>query len=95
MGLASRERTKTYFEWAAIRQSYASKEDTLKNGAFVESCCRKLSDGTIQLFVGVYSAEGKPILEDYTEDVQDMTVEQALNWGLDRGRSVGNGQKSE
>jgi hypothetical protein len=47
------------------------------------------------LFVGVYSAEGKPIVEDYTGDVQNMTFEQALDWGLDRGRSVGNGQKSE
>ncbi len=93
MGLASRQRTGAYFKWAAIRQSYASKEDTLTNGAFVESCCRKLSDGTIQLFLGVYSADGKPIVEDYTEDVQGMTVEQALDWGLDRGRSVGNGQK--
>lgn len=95
MGLASRQRTKTYFEWAAVRQSYVSKEDTLTNGAFVESCCRQLSDGTIQLFVGVYSAEGKPIVEDYTDDVKDMTVGQAIDWGLDRGRSVGNGQKSE
>ena len=95
MGLASRQRTKTYLEWAAVRMPYASKEDTLKNGVFVKSCCRTLSDGTIQLFVGVYSAEGKPIVEDYTDDVQNMTFEQALDWGLDRGRSVGNGQKSE
>ena len=95
MGLYSRQRTKTYFEWAAPRLSYQSKEITLPNRVFVESCSRQLDSGTIQLFVGVYTPDGKPVLEDYTDDVQGMTVAQAIDWGLDRGSSVGNGQKSE
>ncbi len=94
MAPTSRQRTKAYFEWAAIREPYRSKELTLESGVFVESCGRQLSDGTVQLFVGIYTAEGKPITEDYTADVQDMTVEQAIDWGFDRGLSVGNGQKS-
>jgi hypothetical protein len=57
--------------------------------------CRTLGNGTIQLFVDIYTAVGKPILEDYTDDVHNMTVEQALEWALDCGVSVGNGQKSE
>lgn len=94
MAPPSRQRTKAYFEWAAIRDNYRSKELTLENGVFVESCGRQLDDGTVQLFVGVYTAEGKPITEDYTANVQDMTVEQAIDWGVDRGLSVGNGQKT-
>lgn len=93
MALESRQRTKTYFEWAAIRVSYKSKSRDLPNGGFVESCGRQLDNGLIQLFVGVYSADGKPITEDYTDNVQGMTVDQAIDWGFDRGLSVGNGQK--
>lgn len=94
MAPTSRQRTKTYFEWAAIREPYRSKELTLENGVFVESCGRQLSGGAVQLFVGIYTAEGIPITEDYTPDVQGMTVEEAIDWGFDRGKSVGNGQKS-
>ena len=93
MGSMDRERTKTYFEWAAIREPYKSRDETLPNGVFVESCGRQLASGVIQLFVGVYRADGKPVLEDYTDDVQGMTVDEAIAWGFDRGRSVGNGQK--
>ncbi|MDY7553874.1 MULTISPECIES: hypothetical protein [Pseudomonas] len=94
MGLISRERTKAYFDWAAVREPYKSKELTLSNGVFVESCGRHRGDGQIQLFVGVYTAEGKPVLEDYTSDVQGMTVDEAIDWGMDRAKSIGNGQKS-
>ena len=89
------ERTKTYFDWSAVRTNFYSKELKLPNGTQVDVRARTLDDGTTQLFVGVYTVKGEPIVEDYTDDVQNMTVEQALNWGLDRGRSVGNGQKSE
>ena len=51
MGLISRERTKAYFDWAAVREPYKSKELTLSNGVFVESCGRHRGDGQIQLFV--------------------------------------------
>ena len=95
MGLTTRQRTKTYFEWAAIRMPYKSKERTLPNGVFVESCGRQLDGGLIQLFVGIYTADGKPVLEDYTDDVQGMTVDEAIEWGIDRAISVGNGQKTE
>ena len=89
------ERTKTYFDWSAVRSNFYSKELELPNGTQVDVRARTLDDGATQLFVGVYTVKGEPIVEDYTDDVQNMTVEQALNWGLDRGRSVGNGQKSE
>lgn len=94
MAPTSRQRTKEYFEWAATQVNYRSKDRTLENGIYVESCGRQLSDGRVQLFVGVYTAEGKPITEDFTADAQDMTVEQAIDWGFDRGVSVGNGQKN-
>ena len=89
------QRTKIYFDWAAVRTNFYSKELKLQNGTQVDVRARTLEDGTTQLFVGVYTGEGEPIVENYTDDVLNMTVEQALNWGLDRGRSVGNGQKSE
>jgi len=89
------QRTKAYFDWAAVRTNFQSKELTLLNGTYVDVRARTLDDGTIQLFVGVYTGKGEPIVEDYTDKVHDMTIEQAFDWGLDRGRSVGNGQKSE
>lgn len=91
----SRQRKKAHFEWEAIREPYKSKELTLPNGVFVESCGRQLSSGRIQLFVGVYTAQGVPVLEDFTYDVKGMSVEEAIEWGYDRGLSIGNGQKSE
>lgn len=87
------QRTKTYFEWAAVTVNFYSKDLTLQNGTRVDVRARTLDNGTIQLFVGVYTSKGQPIVEDYTDNVQGMTVEQALDWGLDRGSSVGNGQK--
>ncbi|MCI4607266.1 hypothetical protein [Pseudomonas fluorescens] len=93
MAPITRQRTKAYFDWAAARVPYSSKEETLPNGVFIEACGRQLSSGQIQLFVGVHTAEGKPVLEDYTDNAQGMTVQEAIDWGFDRGRSVANGQK--
>lgn len=95
MAPMTRQRTKAYFEWVTAPVPHSSKEETLPNGVFVEACGRQLSGGQVQLFVGIHTADGKPILEDYTDDVQGMTVNEAIEWGFDRGRSVGNGQKSE
>lgn len=93
MAPMTRQRTKAYFDWAAARVPHSSKEETLPNGVFIEACGRQLSSGQIQLFVGVHTAEGKPVLEDYTDNVQGMTVQETIDWGFDRGRSVANGQK--
>lgn len=93
MQIRTLERTQVYFDWAAIRDSHYSREEVLVNGALVQILTRLVGDGVIQLFVGVYTSEGKPIFEDFTSDVQNMTMDQAIAWGLDRGRSVGNGQR--
>lgn len=89
------QRTKTYFDWAAVKANIKSNELKLENGTQVDVRARTLDDGTNQLFVGVYTGKGEPIVEDYTDNVVGMTIDQALDWGLDRGRSIGNGQKSE
>ncbi|ANF87120.1 hypothetical protein A7J50_3747 [Pseudomonas antarctica] len=93
MAPVTRRRTKAYFEWAAAHLPYSSKEETLPNGVFVEACGRQLTGGQVQLFIGIYTADGELVLEDYTENVQEMTVAEAIDWGFDRGRSVGNSQK--
>ena len=89
------QRTQTYLDWAAVHANFNSKELKLPNGTQVDVRARTLDDGTKQLFVGVYTGAGKPIVEDYTDNVLGMTIDQALDWGIDRGLSVGNGQKPE
>lgn len=85
----SLQRTKTYFDWAAIRERHQSREESLGDGKYVESLGRLTGNGAVQLFVGVYTSEGKPIHEEYQENIPGVTAEEAIALGLKRGREIG------
>lgn len=82
-------RTKTYFDWAATRGNYQSRDEVLSSGKYVESLGRLAGSGTVQLFVGVYTSDGISIHEEYQENAPGATVEEAIVLGLKLGREIG------
>ncbi|UMY63900.1 hypothetical protein [Pseudomonas sp. LS.1a] len=69
-------------------------EAALPGGGYVDVRGRRIDSGEVQLFIGVYTAEGKPVHEEYQEDVKGLTIEQAINDGIKRGQEIAAGATS-
>ncbi|CRM70361.1 hypothetical protein [Pseudomonas sp. 37 R 15] len=83
------QRTKTYFDWALTQENHQSRDEVLISGKYVESLGRLAVNGSVQLFVGVYTSAGIPIHEEYRDSVPGVTVVEAIASGLKRGREIG------
>lgn len=93
MNSRTTRRTKTYFEWGAIRQNHWSKEVATPDGGYIEVLGRELPSGVVQVFVGVYTEAGEPIREDYQQEVK-APVEKAMIDGIKRGQEYASAGKA-
>ncbi|MGF6108957.1 hypothetical protein HKK52_07680 [Pseudomonas sp. ADAK2] len=68
--------------------------ETLSNGCKIEVKAKILRDGSLEMFIGVYGPDGKVIDEDHDPKPHLLDMEDALEWAIEKARTIGNSQKT-
>ena len=86
-----RVREETYWQWADAQLHSRSHDEALSDGTTLDVQVRLSRLGATQLFLGLYSQEGKALVEEYYPARPGETMTRALVWGVDRARALATG----
>ncbi|WP_434598307.1 hypothetical protein J3Q09_07485 [Pseudomonas sp. R4-83] len=83
-----RRRGANYWLWINSRLSMYGHDETLSDGLQIEVQARVGLSGDTQVFIGVYTKEGRAISEEFHDRGRDVPCEVALKWGSERAREI-------
>lgn len=86
-------RSNVYFEWAKSNGGHFGHDEKLENGTQIDIRARVSPHGDTQLFVGAYGIEGRMLMEEHHPIMDGMDVQQAIDWGTARAKSLASGSK--
>ncbi|WP_336356299.1 hypothetical protein [Pseudomonas granadensis] len=88
-----RRRGANYWLWINSRLPMYGHDETLSDGLQIEVQARIGLSGDTQVFIGVYTKEGRAISEEFHDRGTDISCEVALKWGSERAREIVIGQQ--
>jgi hypothetical protein len=68
--------------------------ETLSNGCGIEVKSKILRDGSLEMFIGVYRPDGSVIVEDNHPSPHLLDMEDALDWAIEKAKTIGNSQRT-
>ncbi|WP_454863605.1 hypothetical protein [Pseudomonas hormoni] len=68
--------------------------ETLSNGCNIEVKAEILRDGSLGMFIGVYRPDGSAIEENDHPALHFLDMEAAMEWGIEKAKDIGNGQRT-
>ncbi|SDS52084.1 hypothetical protein SAMN05216496_1779 [Pseudomonas sp. Z003-0.4C(8344-21)] len=83
-----RRRGASYWLWINSRLPMYGHDETLSDGLQIEVQARIGLSGDTQVFIGVYTKEGRAISEEFHDRGTDISCEVALKWGSERAREI-------
>lgn len=83
-----RRRGANYWLWINSRLPMHSHDETLSNGLQIEVQARISQSGERQVFIGVYTQEGRAIREEFHDRGTEAPCEVVLMWGSQRAREI-------
>lgn len=83
-----RRRGASYWLWINSRLPMHSHDEALSDGLQIEVQARIGLSGDTQVFIGVYTKEGRAISEEFHDRGTDISCEVALKWGSERAREI-------
>ncbi|MFK8332360.1 hypothetical protein M2D63_020360 [Pseudomonas sp. BJa5] len=83
-----RIREETYWKWADPQLHSRSHDEALSDGTSIDVQVRLSRTGATQLFLGIYTAHGKAMIEEYYHSRPGETMSRAMVWGVDRARAL-------
>ncbi|MFB4392168.1 MULTISPECIES: hypothetical protein [unclassified Pseudomonas] len=86
-----RIREETYWQWADAYLHSRCHDEELSDGTTLDVQVRLSCLGATQLFVGLYTRDGKALLEEFYPARPGETMTRALAWGVDRARALATG----
>ncbi|KAA5840414.1 hypothetical protein C1Y31_08255 [Pseudomonas sp. FW305-25] len=78
---------------AAMTERHLNYSETLSNGCQIKVRSEILRDGSLKMFIGIYKPDGSVIVEDNDLAPDGLDMEDAFEWGIDRAKKIGSGQK--
>jgi len=91
--MTMRRRGANYWLWINSRLPMYGHDETLSDGLQIEVQARVGLSGDTQVFIGVYTKEGRAISEEFHDRGTDVPCEIALKWGSERAREIVIGQQ--
>lgn len=86
-----RIREDAYWRWADADLHSRCHDEALSDGTQLDVQVRLSRQGATQLFMGLYSREGKAIHEEFHEQRPGETMTRAMVWGVNRARALATG----
>ena len=86
--MTMRRRGASYWLWINSRLPMYGHDETLTDGLQIEVQARVGLSGDAQVFIGVYTKEGRAISEEFHDRGRDVPCEVALKWGSERAREI-------
>lgn len=83
-----RRRGAQYWLWTNSRLALHSHEEVLNNGWQIEVQVRVSPAGVTQVFVGVYTQEGRALAEEFHDRGDEVCCALSLRWGAQRAREI-------
>jgi hypothetical protein len=83
-----RRRSAQYWLWTNSRLPMHLHEEVLDNGLQVEVQARVGHNGVTQVFVGIYSQEGRGISEEFHDRGKGVCCNVSLKWGTLRAHEI-------
>ncbi|MCR8935307.1 MULTISPECIES: hypothetical protein [unclassified Pseudomonas] len=83
-----RRRGANYWLWVNSRLPMHSHDETLSDGLQIEVQARVGLSGDTQVFIGVYTKEGREVSEEFHDRGKDIPCEVALKWASERAREI-------
>ncbi|MDR8363239.1 MULTISPECIES: hypothetical protein [Pseudomonas] len=68
--------------------------ETLSNGCTIKVKAEILRDGSLGMFIGVYRPDGSVIVEDNHPSPHLLDMEAALDWAIEKAKTIGNSQRT-
>ncbi|AVF57688.1 hypothetical protein AL527_02720 [Pseudomonas fulva] len=92
--MTSLQRGSKYWDWADHLLPDTKHEESLSDGTMISVMARLSRCRATQVFVGVYSGRGKPLLEEFYDSTPHANPGEGLSWGLNRARTLSSGDHS-
>lgn len=86
-----RHRGGEYWAWADWRLQSRAHDEVLSDGTQIDVQVRLSRKAKTQLFIGVYTKEGRLQFEEFYPALGSMTMAHALVLGVDRERALATG----
>lgn len=83
-----RVREDVYWQWADANLHSRCHDEALSDGISFEVQVRLSRLGATQLFLGLYSSEGRAIHEEYHRQRPGESMTRAMVWGVNRARAL-------
>ncbi|UVM58109.1 hypothetical protein LOY37_11205 [Pseudomonas sp. B21-012] len=77
-----------YWAWADCQLHSQEHEESLESGITLDVKARLSRSGCTQLFLGVYTSAGLPVVEEYHDRLDEVTLTRAMVWGVKRCRAI-------
>ena len=68
--------------------------ETLSNDCSIKVKAEILRDGSLGMFIGVYRPDGSVIEENDHPALHFLDMEAAMEWGIEKAKDIGNGQRT-
>jgi hypothetical protein len=79
---------------AAMTERHMIHSETLSNGCSIEVKAEILRDGSLGMFIGVYWPDGSAIVEDNHPSPHLLDMEAAMDWAIEKAKTIGNSQRT-
>ena len=77
-----------------MTERHMTHSETLSNGCSIEVKAEILRDGSLKMFIGVYRPDGSVIVEDNHPSPHLLDMEAALDWAIEKAKTIGNSQRT-
>ncbi|MGE8185827.1 hypothetical protein [Pseudomonas sp. NPDC086278] len=77
-----------------MTERHIEHKETLSNGCTIEVKAEILRDGSLKMFIGVYKPDGSVIEEDHNPSPHLLDMEDAMQWAIEKGKTIGNTQQT-
>ncbi|MGF6593740.1 hypothetical protein [Pseudomonas sp. 2835] len=77
-----------YWAWADCQLHSQEHIESLESGITLDVKARLSRSGCTQLFLGVYTSAGLPVVEEYHDRLDEVTLTRAMVWGVKRCRAI-------
>ncbi|VVP59918.1 hypothetical protein [Pseudomonas fluorescens] len=77
-----------------MTERHEEHKETLSNGCSIKVTAEILKDGSLKMLIGVYRPDGSVIEEDRHPSPHLLDMEAAMDWAIEKAKTVGNSQQT-
>ncbi|NCE83481.1 hypothetical protein [Pseudomonas sp. Q1] len=77
-----------YWNWADPELHSLTHDETLSDGTHIDVHVRLSRTGKLDMFIGIYAADGMALYEEADDSYPRESMTRALAWGVGRARKL-------